>query len=58
MPWSVQFNTGICGKKDYRLGGSFYDGKGQPPQVSPVSHGCCTTRVDGVTVLNTARRTA
>jgi len=50
--------TGICGKKDYRLGGSFYDGKGQPSQVSPVSHGCCTTRVDGVTVLNTARRTA
>jgi TldD protein len=49
---------GICGSKDYRLGGSFYDGKGQPSQVSPVSHGCATTRVDGVTVLNTARATA
>jgi TldD protein len=50
--------TGICGRKDYRLGGSFYDGKGQPSQVSPVSHGCATTRVDGVTVLNTGRGTA
>jgi TldD protein len=50
--------TGVCGKLDYRLGGSFYDGKGQPSQISPVSHGCATTRVDGITVLNTARGTA
>ena len=27
----------ICDESDYRLGGSFFDGKGQPPQVSAVS---------------------
>jgi TldD protein len=40
---------------DYRLGGSFNDGKGQPGQSSAVSHGCPTTRFNGVNVLNTAR---
>ena len=47
--------TGICDRRDYRLGGSFFDGKGQPPQISAVSHGCSTTRIDRVNVLNTAR---
>jgi TldD protein len=47
--------TGICDQRDYRLGGSFFDGKGQPSQVSPVSHGCSTTRIDRVNVLNTSR---
>lgn len=41
--------------RDYRLGGSFNDGKGQPGQSSAVSHGCPTTRFNGVNVLNTAR---
>ena len=45
----------ICDKRDYRLGGTFFDGKGQPSQVSAVSHGCSTSRFDGVNVLNTAR---
>jgi TldD protein len=45
--------TAICGRQDYRLGGSFFDGKGQPSQVNAVSHGCATTRFDDVTVLNT-----
>ena len=45
----------ICDQRDYRLGGSFFDGKGQPGQVSAVSHGTSTARFDGVTVLNTAR---
>jgi TldD protein len=28
----------ICDEKDYRMFGSFFDGKGQPSQVSAVSH--------------------
>ena len=46
----------ICDKNDYRLGGSFFDGKGQPMQVSAVSHGSSTTRFDGVNVINTKRK--
>lgn len=46
----------ICDASDYRLGGSFRDGKGQPAQVSAVSHGCSTTRFNGVNVINTGRR--
>ncbi len=45
----------ICDESDYRLGGSFFDGKGQPPQSSAVSHGSSTTRFNGVNVINTAR---
>jgi TldD protein len=48
--------SAVCDSRDYRLGGSFSDGKGQPGQSSAVSHGSSTTRVDGVNVLNTARR--
>lgn len=46
----------ICDERDYRLGGSFFDGKGQPQQVSAVSHGSATTRFNGVNVINTARK--
>ncbi len=46
----------ICDETDYRLGGSFFDGKGQPGQVSAVSHGASTTRFNGVNVINTARK--
>ena len=46
----------ICDKSDYRLGGSFFDGKGQPSQVSAVSHGSATMRFDKVNVINTARK--
>jgi TldD protein len=45
----------VCGQGDYRLGGSFFDGKGQPGQVSAVSHGAATARFNGATVINTAR---
>ncbi|WP_017729898.1 TldD/PmbA family protein [Nafulsella turpanensis] len=45
----------ICDKEDYRLFGTFFDGKGQPSQVSAVSHGSSTTRFNGVNVINTAR---
>ena len=46
----------ICDDRDYRLGGSFFDGKGQPSQSSAVSHGSATTRFNGVNVINTARK--
>ncbi len=47
--------TAICDERDFRLGGSFFDGKGQPAQVSAVSHGSSTTRFNGVNIINTAR---
>ena len=47
--------SAICGEPDYRFGGSFFDGKGQPGQVSAVSHGSSTARFDGINVINTAR---
>jgi TldD protein len=46
----------ICDKRDYRLGGAFNDGKGQPGQSNAVSHGSSTTRFNGVNVINTARK--
>ena len=33
--------SAICDERDWRMGGSFFDGKGQPSQVSAVSHGSC-----------------
>ena len=48
--------TAICDESDYRLFGSFFDGKGQPSQVSAVSPGSATTRFNGVNVINTARK--
>jgi len=45
----------ICDASDYRLGGAFNDGKGQPSQSNAVSHGSATTRFTGVNVINTAR---
>ena len=47
--------SAICDESDYRLGGSFFDGKGQPSQVSAVSHGSSTARFNGSNVINTAR---
>lgn len=46
----------ICDESDYRLGGSFFDGKGQPGQISSVSHGSSTARFDDVNVINTERK--
>ena len=46
----------ICDERDYRLFGSFFDGKGQPGQVSAVSHGSSTTRFNDINVINTARK--
>jgi TldD protein len=46
----------IGGKSSYWLGGSFNDGKGEPAQVSSVSHGCPPCRFRNVTILNTERK--
>ncbi|WP_338868122.1 TldD/PmbA family protein [Spirosoma sp. SC4-14] len=46
----------ICDDRDYRMGGSFFDGKGQPSQSSAVSHGSSTARFNSVNVINTARK--
>jgi TldD protein len=48
--------AGSCDQSDYRLMGTFFDGKGQPAQISAVSHGSATTRFNGVNVINTARK--
>jgi len=45
----------VCDQSDYRMGGSFFDGKGQPGQSSAVSHGSSTARFNGINVINTAR---
>jgi len=46
----------VCDERDYRLGGAFNDGKGQPSQSSAVSHGSSTTLFKGVNVINTKRK--
>ena len=46
----------LAGKSDYRLGGAFNDGKGQPSQLNAVSHGCATARFSNVNVINTSRK--
>jgi len=48
--------TAVCDERDWRMGGSFFDGKGQPMQVSAVSHGSSTSRFNGINVINTARK--
>ena len=45
---------GLGGKSTYKLPGTFNDGKGQPPQSSPVSHGCPVARFRKINVLNTS----
>jgi TldD protein len=42
----------VCDARDYRLGGTLHDGKGEPMQSNPVSHGCATARFRGINVLN------
>jgi TldD protein len=46
----------IGGKASYALGGSFFDGKGQPGQANAVSHGCPPARFKNVNVINTGRK--
>jgi TldD protein len=46
----------IGGQASYQLGGSFFDGKGQPGQVNAVSHGSPPARFRNVNVINTGRK--
>ncbi|MCA3013015.1 MAG: TldD/PmbA family protein [Myxococcaceae bacterium] len=43
----------IGGPSEWRLGSAFDDGKGEPVQSNPVSHGCPPTRFKKISVLNT-----
>jgi TldD protein len=45
---------GIGGAASYAINGAFNDGKGEPSQISTVSHGCPVSRFRGITVLNSA----
>ena len=42
----------LADARDYFVGGALNDGKGEPEQVNPVSHGCVTSRFRNVRVLN------
>ena len=43
----------LGGAREYSLGGTFGDAKGQPAQSNAVSHGCPPARFRGVTVIRT-----
>jgi len=45
----------ICSEDEYYVGGSFYDGKGEPGQVQAVSHGCTPARFRKIDIINTKR---
>jgi TldD protein len=47
---------GVGSAHHYKLGGSFFDGKGQPIQSNSVSHGSSWARFRGVNVINTGRK--
>jgi TldD protein len=46
----------IGGRRSYEMGGSFFDGKGQPGQINAVSHGSVPARFRGINVINTGRK--
>ena len=46
----------LGGKRSYELGGSFFDGKGQPSQSNGVSHGSPPARFRNINVINTGRK--
>ena len=46
----------VCDRSTYYVGGSMYDGKGEPGQSNAVSHGCPTARFRKINVINTARQ--
>ena len=46
----------IGGTSSYQVGGSFFDGKGQPGQVNAVSHGSVPARFQQINVINTGRK--
>ncbi len=48
----------IGDKSEYMLGGAMYDGKGEPEQSNPVSHGCPCARFANQHVINTRKQSA
>jgi TldD protein len=46
----------LGGARSYELGASFFDGKGQPPQINAVSHGSVPARFRQQNVINTGRK--
>jgi TldD protein len=48
----------VCDQSEYMLGGSMYDGKGEPQQANPVSHGCPVARFSDINVINTKAQSA
>ena len=46
----------LGGAREWEMGGSFWDGKGEPGQANAVSHGCPPARFAQINVLNTSRR--
>jgi TldD protein len=47
---------GVGSKEHYQLGGSYFDGKGEPGQINAVSHGCPPARFRQINVINTGRK--
>lgn len=47
---------GLGSKEYYQMGGSYFDGKGEPGQVNAVSHGCPPARFRQINVINTGRK--
>ncbi len=47
---------GVGSREFYSLGGSYFDGKGEPGQVNAVSHGCPPARFRRINVINTGRK--
>ena len=45
----------IGGEASWRLGGALRDGKGEPVQMNPISHGTPPVRVRQVDVLSTGK---
>lgn len=45
----------VCDARYWQLGGSYYDGKGEPGQSNAVSHGCAPARFRKVNILNTRK---
>ena len=48
----------IGGPRAWKMGGSMYDGKGEPTQINAVSHGCPPARFKKINILSTNRRGA
>jgi TldD protein len=48
----------VCDQSEYMLGGAMHDGKGEPMQSNPLSHGCPPARFSSIEVINTKSQSA